>query len=427
MPPVSYESAEKYILSREFFGMKLGLENISDFLNIIGTPQNFYKTIHISGTNGKGSTANMLAKILQQQGYKVGLFTSPHLVSFRERMRVDGKLIPKQAVAGFISRNRKLLSKMKLSFFELTTALALDHFRRQKIDIAVIETGLGGRLDATNVLQPILTITTDISKDHMEILGNSLSKIAYEKAGIIKTNTPHLIGLMPDSAVNVFKKRAGVKKTRLIQIKRSEFKHNNEKLSLDFSDNNFKIKNLKPSLIGVHQLKNATLVIKAASVLKDCGIKLSKKAVVEGIKTTIWAGRFQIEKFNNKPVHILDVTHNTGGMVAFVDSFKKIFPNKKAHVLTGFVKRKEHQKLFNSLSEIASDYSLVPLMTKRSVDLNELIGQINFCNIPYKKYGSLRTAYTKLLKISDNDDIIVIIGSHYLVGEFINKFINHGR
>lgn len=424
MPPISYASAEKYILSREFFGMKLGLENITEFLDIIGTPQNSYKTIHISGTNGKGSTANMLAKILEYQGYKVGLFTSPHLVSFRERAKVNGKLIPKQSVSGFISRNKKLLSKMKLSFFELTTALALDHFHRQKVDIAVIETGLGGRLDATNVLKPILTITTDISKDHMEILGSSITKIAYEKAGIIKTGTPHLIGLMPQSAVNVFKKRAKVKKSKLIKLKRSEFKHNEKNLSLDFKDKNLNIKNLKPALIGTHQLKNTTLVLKAISVLKDHGLKISRRSVVEGIKNTHWAGRFQIERFKNKPLHILDVTHNAAGMVAFIDSFKKKFPDKKAHILTGFVKRKEHQKLFNSLSEIAVDYSLVPLSTKRSTDLNELIGQINFRGIPYKKYGSLRTAYTKLLKTVADDDIIVIIGSHYLVGEFITKFIN---
>lgn len=422
MPPVSYASAEKYILSREFFGMKLGLENIRTFLEIIGNPQNSFPAIHISGTNGKGSTANMLAKILECQGYKVGLFTSPHLVSFRERVKVNGQLIPKQSVAGFIGRNKKLLSKMKLSFFELTTALALDHFHRQKVDIAVIETGLGGRLDATNVLKPILTITTDISKDHMEILGNSLSKIAYEKAGIIKTGTPHLIGLMPAAAVNVFKRRAQAKKTKLVTLNQKEFKHYPDRLSLDFKDKNLTIKNLRPALIGTHQLKNATLVIKAISILKENGLKISQKAVVDGIKKTKWAGRFQIELYKNKPLHILDVTHNAAGMVAFVDSYKKKFKDKKARVLTGFVKRKEHQKLFDSLSEIALDYSMVPLSTKRSTDLNELISQINFRGIPYKKYGSLRTAYTKLLKTTSGDDIIVIIGSHYLVGEFLSKY-----
>ena len=200
----SFVSAEKYILSREFFGMKLGLENITEFLSDLDNPQKKYLTIHISGTNGKGSTASILAAIFQENGYKTGLFTSPHLVSLRERIRVNGNLISKNSVTGFINRNRLELSRRKLSFFELISAMAFDYFSRQKVDVAIIETGLGGRLDATNVLHPILTITTGISKDHSEILGNSLPVIAKEKAGIIKPDTPHLVGLIPKNTFKVF-------------------------------------------------------------------------------------------------------------------------------------------------------------------------------------------------------------------------------
>ena len=349
MPDYTFEEAEKFILSREFFGMKLGLENIRDFLDSIGTPQSNYKTIHISGTNGKGSTASMLASILMAQGYKTGLFTSPHLISLRERMKVNGRMIPKRSVVTFINRYRPELVKTKLSFFELMTAMAFDYFSKTKIDIAVIETGLGGRLDASNVLKPILTITTEISHDHLEILGKTLPKIAREKAGIIKERTPHLIGLMPPQAGKVFRSTCSAMKAPLYVLNKKDFKINQQAMSLDYKCNGTSLKNLKPSLTGIHQLYNAALVLKAATILKKHDIRISKKALSNGLKNTDWPGRFQIIPFKNKPDHILDVSHNVTGVRAFVESFKLIYPNKKAYILTGFVKRKEHQKMFDKL------------------------------------------------------------------------------
>ena len=422
MPVHSYPAAEKYILSREFFGMKLGLENIRAFLEILGNPQNNYLTIHISGTNGKGSSASMIAEILKRQGYKTGLFTSPHLISLRERARVNGRLIPKRSVAAFIDRNRKLLSEKKLSFFELITAMSLDYFSRAKVDIAVIETGLGGRLDATNVLEPILTITTDISRDHMEILGSSITKIAKEKAGIIKKSVPHLIGILPDSAKKLMKEQCKKQHAPFYTLTNRDVTFHNEILSLDYKADPFKFKNLTPSLVGTHQLKNAALVIKAMSIVKKRHLKITKKAVIEGIQNTEWRGRFQIKEMKNKPTHIFDVSHNVKGVTAFVESFKIKYKNQKAFVLTGFVKRKEHQKMFNLLSEISHSYALIPLSTKRTTDINEMISEINFKSIPHRKFGRLETAYKYIVKQSGSDDIIVVIGSHYLVGEFFEKY-----
>lgn len=422
MPKHTYDAAEKFILSREFFGMKLGLENITDFLNQLGSPQNNYLTIHISGTNGKGSTSAMIASVLQEQGYKTGLFTSPHLVSLRERVKVNSRKIPKPSVRSFIDRNRKLLSKKKLSYFELITAMALDYFSRCKVDIAVIETGLGGRLDASNVLNPILTITTDISRDHMEILGKSITQIANEKAGILKKGTPHLIGLLPEQAVKIFERKAKSINSKLVKLTRANFHFHLSNMSFDFKSNGFNISNLKPSLYGVHQLKNSALTLKAVFILSELGLKISKKAVVNGIKKTKWKARFQIINYKRKPDHILDVSHNEAGIKTFVESFKQLYPNKKAYIITGFVKRKEHQKIFNHLSKIAKSYALVPLSTKRSTDLNELINKIDFKKVSFKKYGCLEKAYSKLLKIAHSDDIIIIIGSHYLVGEYIEKY-----
>lgn len=422
MPELSYEAAERYILSREFFGMKLGLENITEFLDSIGSPQTRYCTVHIAGTNGKGSTAAMLDAILRIEGYKTGLFTSPHLVSLRERIRVNGRMMPKRSVVSFVGRYRAELSRRKLSFFELIAAMALEHFCRTEVDIAVIETGLGGRLDATNVLNPILTITTDVSKDHVEILGSTLAKIAGEKAGIIKESVPHLVGLLPHVAEKVIRERCYQRGAPFHKLRRSSFVAHPKTMTLDFKWNGLAVKNLSPSLVGTCQLRNSALVMRAVSMLNDYGLSVSRKSVVKGITGSRWPGRFQVLDYKRKPTHVLDVSHNAAGIEAFVESFKVLFPARKAHIITGFVKRKEHQAIFNHLSSIAESYVLVPLNTRRSVDLDELIGNINWRGVPRKKFRSLKSAYTKLLRNSSADDIIVIIGSHFLVGEFFETF-----
>lgn len=418
----TYETAERYILSREFFGMKLGLDNIRSFLDEIGTPQHDYLTIHISGTNGKGSTAAMLASVLQAAGYKTGLFTSPHLVSFRERARVNNRLIPKQTITSFINKYRSKLTRRKLSFFELTTALSLYYFSRANVDIAVIETGLGGRLDATNVLNPILTVTTEISRDHIEILGNSIPKIAKEKAGIIKQNTPHLIGVLPDSSANVFKYTCHKRNAPLIRLQPSDYTIDTDNQKITFSHNGFSLNNITPALSGIHQLQNTALVVRALVLLKEQGLKISKKAIREGIASTRWPARFQVIPMRGKPLHVFDVSHNFTGVTSFVESFKKKFPGQKAYIITGFVKRKEHQKMFNALAQIARMYALVPLSTKRTTDINELIQTLDFKKVPYKKFGKLDTAYGNMLKTCTPDDILIILGSHYLVGEFFKAY-----
>ncbi|MFQ6008195.1 MAG: bifunctional folylpolyglutamate synthase/dihydrofolate synthase [Candidatus Zixiibacteriota bacterium] len=418
----SYAAAERFILSREFFGMKLGLRNITSFLESIGSPQTKYRTIHIAGTNGKGSVAAMLDSILRAEGYKTGLYTSPHLIDFRERIKVNGRKIPKLSVAVFINRFRQELVKRKLSFFEVVTALALYHFFRTRVDVAVLETGLGGRLDATNVLSPLLTITTDISRDHMEILGSSLRRIAKEKAGIVKRGVPHVIGFIPREAEQVFYDRCSRQRAPLYRIDRSEFKMYPPLMRLDFQSNGLSVKNFTPSLYGVHQLKNTAVVLKAVSVLNQDGLSISKLAVRQGLVNVHWPGRFQVAHRKGKPTIIFDVGHNAAGIAAFVESFQIRFPGKKAYIITGFVKRKEHQAIFDCLAVIAKSYAVVPLKTKRSTDLKELFATINWRGIPSQRFGSLESAYRRLMKTCCADDIIIIIGSHFLVGEFFEKF-----
>lgn len=421
MPAGSYRSAERFILSREFFGMKLGLENITEFLTSIGSPQTNYPTIHVAGTNGKGSTVSMLAAILQAQGYKTGLYTSPHLISLRERVRVNGRIIPDRSVTAFVDRYRKELVRRKLSFFEVLTALAFEHFSRAGVDVAVIETGLGGRLDATNVLRPLLTVTTDISRDHMEILGGTLRKIAFEKAGIIKPGIPHLIGLLPPVAEDVIAARCQQLGSPFHRLQIEDFAAFADTNRLDFRHNGWRLRGVVPGLLGPHQLRNAALALKATAILRDAGLRISKRAVHEGMASVKWAGRFQVVTRRNKPTLVFDVGHNAGGIAAFVETFQTRFPGRKARILTGFVKRKEHQKMFNQLAKIAEQYVIIPLDTKRSADTAELCRTINWRQVPVHRAASMATGWRRVAKEAQPDDIIAVIGSHYLVGEFFEK------
>jgi dihydrofolate synthase / folylpolyglutamate synthase len=422
MSPLAFIGAERYILSREFFGMKLGLENISRFLSDIGSPQQSFKSIHISGTNGKGSTSAMLASILQSAGYKTGLFTSPHLITFRERVLVNGRPIPARSVVQFIEKYKRELTRRKLTFFEVVTALAFDYFCRTKVDVAVIEVGLGGRLDATNVLNPLLTMTTDISWDHMEQLGHSLAQIASEKAGIIKQGVSHLIGLLPPEATAVMEERCRAKSAVLIPLRSTDFDSSSAPGFITFHDGAIALRHVPLALYGTHQTGNAALALKAVTVLRTFGLRISDTAVKEGLKKTRWQGRFQIIQRRNFPLLVCDVGHNVGGVSAFVDSFQKRFPNKKGHFIVGFVQKKEHQKMFDALSQVAAEYRLVKLKTRRSANPREFLSDIDFQGVPAQKVSSLDTAMRSLTKRLTKDDIIVVIGSHYLVGEFLEKY-----
>lgn len=402
--------------------MKLGLENVSGFLTDIGAPQKSYPAVHISGTNGKGSCAAMLASILTAAGYRTGLFTSPHLISLRERVRIDGEDLPKRSVTAFVDRHRRELTRRKLSFFEVVTAMALEHFARQQVDIAVVEVGLGGRLDATNVLRPALTITTDVSFDHVEFLGNTLGRIAWEKAGIVKPGVPHLMGLMPADAEQMQRRVCAERAAPVTQLTSDDYRLSNSPNRFDFTSNGYRLSGLRPSLTGRHQITNAALAVKAAIHLQECGFKVTKKAIREGLTSTCWPGRFQVIRRPNRPTVVLDVGHNEKGMRTFVDTFASTFRGRQARVITGFVRRKEHQLMVDSLCEIAAGFLLVPLATRRSTDVRDLMASLDFHGLPVRRSGSLGVAWRKTLEQSSVDDIIAIVGSHYLVGEFLQKY-----
>jgi dihydrofolate synthase / folylpolyglutamate synthase len=283
---------------------------------------------------------------------------------------------------------------------------------------------LGGRLDATNVLHPLLTICTDISFDHVEILGRTIPKIAREKAGIIKPGVPHLIGPLPSLAVHVMETVCRRQKAPLIVPGDVHCALDRERFRIEFQSSNLDLRQLKPALLGVHQLRNASVALQAVSVLKSEGVKISKSAVVRGIEKTEWDGRFQILRRPGRGTVVVDVCHNAAGAAAFADTFRKVFAGRKAFFVFGVVKRKDHQAMFDAFKSITREYSLVPLKTKRSMPPRELMATVDFASVPVHRGGSLAAVWGRLLRKTGPDDIIVIAGSHYLAGEFLQK---HGR
>ena len=304
----------------------------------------------------------------------------------------------------------------------MVTALAFGYFRDQQVDYAVIEVGLGGRLDATNLLTPLVTVCTDISFDHVEILGKTLTRIAKEKAGIIKPGVPHVVGILPPEAGKVMKQTCRQRKAPLFAVTLRTASVDKVHLSLKYSYTASKRINLAPSLKGLHQLKNTTVALKTLSVLRERGVPISAKSIVNGIQNTNWPGRFQMIRLPKGPTVVLDVCHNAAGARAFADTFKRVFPAKRASVILGVVKKKEHQEMVEAFKAFTEEFTLIPLKTHRSMPPRELIATVDFEPIPVTIKGNIDSAYRRLLRRTGPDDILVVAGSHYLVGEFLQKY-----
>ncbi|MFH2037691.1 MAG: folylpolyglutamate synthase/dihydrofolate synthase family protein [Candidatus Zixiibacteriota bacterium] len=421
----NYASALDFIMRREFFGVKLGLDNISRFLDRIGNPQNQFKSIHVAGTNGKGSTCAALDSILRSAGYKTGIFTSPHLADYRERVRVNGQQIGKPFVTEFVNNYRGLITRHKITFFETCTALAFSYFAYKKVDIAIIEVGLGGRLDATNTLNPILSIITDISFDHTNLLGNTLTKIAYEKAGIIKKQTPILTGILKSEPLREIKRISYNRRAPFFSLKRSEFDNNGSPVDFNYYRDGLKLNNLKISLPGFHQIKNGALSVRACELIKEQGFKIGNGDIRKGLAKIFWPGRFQIIKNPGKPTFILDVCHNPAGVKAFVQCFKELFPKRKADIIVGFVKNKDLKQSIKYLNSIARNVEVLRLNTYRTAEPEEIAVYFDTKKLVAFSESAVTSA-KKLVESSKDDDIIIICGSHYAVGEFIpamNKIV----
>lgn len=414
-----YQKALDFIYNRQHFGIKLGLDNITRLAESLGNPHRQYHSVHVAGTNGKGSTASFMAAILEAAGWKVGLTTSPHLADYRERIRVNGKKIPRLAVAEFIERYKKLIIRSEATFFEVTTALAFWYFASKKVDWAVLETGLGGRLDATNIVTPEISIITNISFEHTNLLGRTIYKIAGEKGGIIKPKVPVVTGVINNGneAARRFKEICAERQAPIFFHTPGGYSRisQNGQDSLHIKRGIFAGLKVCPSLLGPHQMENSYLAARAAAVLRSKGHHISKNAVRDGLSRNFWPARFMTVR--EKPTVIIDVAHNREGFAALMETLRRHHPGRKFDFLISMVEKKKGPECFRMIAPLARTISTAPLQTARADDPYYLISRLRPGKIPVRIYPDALTACKDLLENSAQTDILVVTGSHFIMGE----------
>jgi len=405
---------------------KEGIGNIVELCKMLGNPQEKFKSVHIAGTNGKGSSSHYLAAIFQTAGYKTGLFTSPHLKDFRERIRINGQMIPEQEVIDFVAWMQKEAMHLQPSFFEMNVALAFHYFAKEKVDIAIIETGLGGRLDSTNILQPELSLITNIGLEHTDLLGDTIEKIAVEKAGIIKKDTPVVIGQWQSEIADDFIQKALKEKASIyfaskeISIKNpTQVVHENQLLlygSVEFEWSNFEFISELP---GIYQINNLPGVIKAVQILANKGWKLSIENIQEGLKNVISLtgimGRWQ--KLCDEPLVFCDTGHNVDGIKEVLKQIQ-LLSFDQLHMVWGMVGDKDIDGILKQLPENAIYYfckpnierGLSPTLLKEKAEKYALKGMV---------FESVNEAYQAALKKAIPTDLIFIGGSTFVVAEII--------
>ena len=380
---------------------KKDLANGILFAQVLENPHRNFKSIHVAGTNGKGSTSHMLASILQEANYKVGLYTSPHLKNFRERIKINGTEIPEVEVIDFISRNKEFLEENRLSFFEMTVGMALDYFSKQKVDIAIIEVGLGGRLDSTNIITPVLSIITNIGLDHTQMLGNSLKEIAFEKSGIIKPGIPVIIGETHPETIPVFMEVAAKMDAEIIFSK------------------DFPTRNLKSDLKGNYQKHNIQTVSTSIERLRKNGWKISDDDVYKGLQKVVLntglRGRWDVLQTN--PMVICDTAHNREGLEYVFEQLKEE-QYEKLHIVFGVVSDKDLASILPLFPKTATYYFCKPNIP-RGMDPFELQRRCLDSGLLGESYDSVKVAFDSALKNSTKNDLIYIGGSNFVVAEVI--------
>ena len=382
---------------------KPGLENTECLLAYLGNPHRGLRCIHVAGTNGKGSTASMLASVLMEAGYRTALYTSPHLTDFRERIRIDGRMIPEDFIVDFVNGNFDFFSANSFSFFELTTALAFHWFRSQAVDIAVVETGLGGRLDATNVVTPLLSVITNIALDHVAILGGTRPQIAGEKAGIIKRGVPVLIGECDDEVEPVFRGKA---------LEMSA--------PLYLADHTVDYKSYHCPLGGDYQRFNIATVLSACEILKD-ELRLTDRAVRDGIRRVVenthLHGRWQV--LSQRPLVVCDTGHNVNGITEIVRQLTHT-PKEKLHMVFGMVNDKDVDGVLALLPADAA-YYFAQASVNRAMDSDELARRADRFSLKGQAYPDCVSAFRAALSAAEADDMVFVGGSTFVVADVLES------
>jgi dihydrofolate synthase/folylpolyglutamate synthase len=381
---------------------KKDLSNTIKLADHLGNPENKFKSIHVAGTNGKGSVSHMLASVLQEAGYKVGLYTSPHLKDFRERLKINGQMIPKRKVTAFVKQHKQFFETHSLSFFEMTVGLAFDFFSKEKVDIAIIEVGMGGRLDSTNVIHPLLSVITNIGMDHTAFLGETLSAIAKEKAGIIKESTSVVIGESQPETREVFKSIASQKKAKILFAEAIQFKE------------------FETDLKGNYQIKNKQTVLAALHILKEEAVlEFSETHIENGLKkvmsNTGLMGRWQV--LHHNPKVICDTAHNKEGLTYVLQQLQQE-QYMNLHIVLGFVSDKDVESVLKLFPKESRYYFCKPDIP-RGMEVGVLIEKATALGLKGKGYTSVKEAYSASLKKATSGDLIFVGGSTFVVAEII--------
>lgn len=447
---MNYEQALDYMFSQLPMFHRIGapaykanLDNTMALRKLTGNPDEAFRSIHVAGTNGKGSVSNMLASIFMESGFKTGLFTSPHLIDFRERIRVNGEMVSKTYVAGFINKYMNDFNTIKPSFFEMTFAMAMSYFKEMKVDIAIVEAGLGGRLDSTNIITPELSVITNIGYDHMQFLGNSLEAIAGEKAGIIKPGIPVVIGESNDETNQVFINKALESGSRLLfadkAIETTEKGFTSDGgIILDVKSSINKYEIISP-LIGNYQIKNIATVVAAIEILNETSNIVKKNpggsdselhigdSLTSGIKNTLantgFQGRWQI--LGRNPLRICDIGHNTHGLNYVVKQIN-LQTFKSLHFVLGVVNDKDVSGIL-SLLPIDATYYFCKANIPRGLDSSELKRMANASGLKGHDCETVEKAYNAALKNAEINDLIFIGGSAFVVAEVLPLALNYSN
>ncbi len=406
---------------------KNDLENSIALDDYLGKPHQSFRTIHIAGTNGKGSLSHMIASVLMEAGFKTGLYTSPHLKDFRERIRVDGRMILKSAVTEFIRKHSAFLSALKPSFFEMTVGMAFDYFERSGVDFAVIETGLGGRLDSTNIISPSLSVITNIGHDHFDLLGNTLEKVAWEKAGIIKNGVPAVISETQEETRKVFLEKAAQTRSEIyfadqnFSCRLEEINYNTGKRQFSITENSSgKLYTGVTNLGGDYQAMNIQALFQVFNVMKGI-IPVEDQYILDGIMrvkaNTRLMGRWQI--LGRRPLVICDTGHNKEGLTYVLGQIARI-NKKKLHIVLGFVSDKDRDELL-PLFPVSAGYYFTRASVPRALDEKVLMAESARWNLKGTCYPDVKSALVSALSRASDEDLIFIGGSTFIVADALKS------
>ena len=422
---MKYQEAMKYITEVGNFGSNYGLERTYKLLELLDNPQDKLKIIHVAGTNGKGSTTAMITSMLKGCGYKVGMYTSPFLEEFEERIQINGENIPKEKLAQLITKIKYAVDKVieegynHPTEFEIITVLMFLYFATEEVDFAVVEVGLGGRLDSTNVITPILSVITSISFDHTNLLGNTLEEIATEKAGIIKSGIPTVIYPQEEVAEIVISSKCQELDSKLYKINKEDAKLINI-IKEDKIYQQVKVKlddeyDVKLPLLGEHQILNLAVALKALEVIKDKAPKLNRESIVKSLATVRWNGRLEI--MSNSPYVVIDGAHNIQGITQLDKNIKKYFEYKDMYLILGILADKDVEHMVKVITPKAKKVFTVTPNSMRAETAEELMNEVKKYNESCEAYNDYKNAFEDALKLCKKDDLLLISGSLYMIGE----------